>query len=77
MYVPYKNYVIKPATMRIKDENKWSTHVFIVKNGNGSRMKDFHANNTFDTKEDAEKHCVIFAQQIIDGKHKDLSLEDL
>lgn len=78
MSVFYKNYVIKPATMLLKDVNKWSTHVYIVKHDDdGSNREPFYASYTFEAKEAAEKYCVIFAKEIIDGKHKHLSLEGL
>lgn len=76
--ITYKGYEIKPCPERLADERGWTLDVHILKhNPDGIRERSFLAGNIFETKAEAVKNCFIFAEQIIDRKHDDLSVEDM
>jgi hypothetical protein len=76
--VQYKEYIINAAPYQLQGTLKWDTNLTIEKHsGSGVKMRHFTANNTFDTFEEAIKHCHIFGQQIIDGKVNGCTVDDL
>lgn len=78
MSINYKGYEIRPASMQLKDNKEWNISVYIAKHyDDETKMKSFSASNTFPTKKQAEEQCILFAKEIIDGKHENLTLEDV
>ena len=76
--IPYKGFLIVPTPYQLADSGKWAMQVYIRHDtGNTVTDKPFSAGNTFETKEEATRHCLEFAKQIIDGQHSDCSVDDL
>lgn len=78
MSIIYKTYEIKPIPLQLEDSKEWTTAVCIAKNHGGHlNERPYTASNTFKTKNEADKHSIEYGKQIIDGKCKGLSAEDL
>ncbi len=78
MVIEYKGYEIRPASMHLKDKDEWSVTVYIKKHSEScATFKPFSSGNTFNTKEEANRHSIEFAKRIIDGKHANLTLSGL
>ena len=76
--VSYKGYDITPTPMQLRENKEWTTSVTIAKDrGNSVTSRQFSASNTFKTEDEAIKHSILFAQQVIDGIFTDLSVDDL
>jgi hypothetical protein len=45
--------------------------------GGSSTSENFSSKNTYKTKEDALKNCLIFGKNIIDGKCNSLSIKNI
>lgn len=74
----YKGCFIHPAPQQLADKGRWSLNLTIGKdNGNEYVQRQFSGSNTFETEEEAIRHCVNFGQQIIDGEAGDLTVSDL
>ena len=74
----YKGFLIEPTPYQLADTDKWAMEVYIMHDkGSSVKSRSFHAGNRFDTKEEATKHCLEFAKQIIDGQHTGCCVEDL
>lgn len=72
----YKNFEIRPAPYPPSEGNEWQVRVYIVNRSSGDRIP-FTSSTAFKTKEEAIKHSTTFAQEIIDGKHDNLSIEEI
>jgi len=76
--IQYKDYVINASPFQLKETLKWDTNLSIEKHsGVGVKMRQFTASNTFNSLEEAIKHCHMFGQQIIDGKINGCTVDDL
>jgi hypothetical protein len=74
----YKGYVIKATPYQLKESKKWTVNITIEHHtGERINFKNFSAANTFETKEEAIKHCINFGRRIIDGKIEDCTVDDL
>ena len=64
----YEGFVIEQVPDQLV-AGGWTVNLFIENHqGNHIDVRQFSAANTFPTREEAALHCVIFGQQIIDGK---------
>ncbi len=78
MIVTYKEYEIVSTTMKLRDDEKWTTSVTIVRHHNShSNRLPFSSESTFDTEKEAEYNSIKFGKEIIDGKHHGLSVDKL
>ena len=65
-FIPYNGYLIQPAPMEL-DEGGWNSDLHIW-TANYDASRKYIASDVWPTKEEAIKHIVARAQQIIDGK---------
>ncbi len=76
--VTYMGFEIEPAPYKLANNKGWSLNINIIKHkAGGVVMRNFHAKNTYQEKEEAIKNCFIFGKQIIDGKYSGLSVIDM
>jgi predicted nucleic acid-binding protein len=76
--VPYKCYLIQAAPYQLADSGEWTINISIWHDtGSAVNIRNFSAANTFNKKEEAIQHCIIFGRQIIDGKFEDCTVTDL
>lgn len=76
--VEYKGYVIKAAPYQLAKDKSWSINLYIERHtGSYVEMRNFSAANTFPTEKEAIQHCYNFGMEIIDGKVKDCTVDDL
>jgi hypothetical protein len=78
--ISYEGFEIIPMPQRLVDTNRWSHNVLIRRNptaNGGIADRPFSSATTFETEEEAVKHAVIYAKQIIDGVHPELTVADL
>lgn len=76
--VRYKGYVIKPIPQQLADSDRGNMNLTISKDHRHSVVEtQFSAANTFATEEEANEHCINFGKQIIDGKSKTCTVDDL
>lgn len=78
MVIVYKYFEIESTSEQQLETKNWTTSVNIIKNyGSHNITKKFCNDNTYSTKEEADKYSIIFGQQIIDGSQKGLSVADM
>jgi hypothetical protein len=73
----YKNYELESASIQLAETKKWTLSITISNikaNKSEISFQTFHAQNTFDTKEEADAHSYNFGKEIIDGKHPNAKL---
>jgi len=76
--VRYKEFEIEAAPYQLTELKKWKLNINIWKHkGYESVVRNFGASNTFDSKEEAIKHCFDFGIKIIDGKIENLTVMDM
>ena len=76
--IEYKGYIIHATPYQLAKDKSWTINIHIKRHtGSGVNDKNFSAANTFPTKTEAIKHCLRFGKQIIDGKVKDCTVDDL
>ena len=74
----YKGFTIRPAPMKLAESEKWTLEIYISRDtGAEIRERHFSAANTFDTEDEAIRHCIDFGMKIIDGKSENCSVVDL
>ena len=64
----------------MRDTGEWTVRVTITKHHDirGETLeKQVSASNTFKSQEGAERHAIEFGKEVIDGKHADVSVDDL
>lgn len=67
--IRYKEFEIEAAPYQLADSKKWTIQVNLWEHaGDGSKCTPYYASNTFESKEEAIKHCFIFGKKIIDGE---------
>jgi hypothetical protein len=65
----YKGYKIKITPYQLVKSRRWALEFQIIyPSGNNSLAKIFSAVNTYETEQEAEKHCRNLAIQIIDSR---------
>jgi hypothetical protein len=76
--IMYRGYEIRPVPNQVVDSEEWTINVVILKHGiDQVHTRQFSASNSFKLKDEAVKHCILFAQQIIDVKAENCTVEDL
>lgn len=73
-FVDYAGFQIIPKTYQLRDTRKWALVVHLMLR---NQVRAYHARNEFDSKEEAEKACLIFGRDIIDGRVPSISVFDL
>tara|TARA_B100001964_G_C14050781_1_gene516929 strand:- start:49 stop:339 length:291 start_codon:yes stop_codon:yes gene_type:complete len=69
-YVPEEGYGIKPAPDYLQDLERWSLNLYIIRDEGQDRLEEnFSAADTYETKEEAVKHCYNLGRKIIDAKY--------
>ena len=69
----YKGYKIKITPYQLDKSKRWALEFQIIyPSGNKILARMFSAVNTYETEQEAEKHCRNLAIQIIDSKPTNL-----
>lgn len=67
--VHHGDFVIRPlVTPAEADPRRWDARVEIVRDRETSRMRQYDAQRSFPTREEAEEYAVEFGKKIIDGR---------
>ena len=73
--VTYKGYTIQPAPRPLIDTGQWELNVFISwSTEDDEDSRHFVKTGRYATEEEAIAQCIIYGQQIIDGKISGISL---
>ena len=76
--LPYKGYGIEPLCQKLKNQDKWTLEVVIIRHcGDQTNVRPFSAANTFPTKEQADAAAIDLGKKIIDGSIPGMSVADL
>ncbi len=68
--IQYKGYTIQATPDELSETKRWTVDIIISKERNGTATdKQFSANHSYPTEDEAKRHCLEFGRQIIDGKH--------
>ena len=76
----YKDFGLSPHPCQFRDTREWIAGVIITKQNGScdeSRKKHFFSNNTFNEKREADRYAIEFGKEVIDGKHANLSVDNL
>ena len=67
--VTYKDYTIQPAPRQLVDTGQWELNVFISwSTEDDEDSRHFVKTGRYATEGEATAQCIIYGQQIIDGK---------
>ena len=67
--VSYKGFSINASPHQHPDSMEWNINICIIRDkGFQVAERNFHAANTYKTKEEAILHCIEFGRRIIDGE---------
>ncbi len=73
--VTYKDYTIQAAHRQLVDTSQWELNVFISwSTEDDEDSRHFVKTGRYATEEEATAQCIIYGQQIIDGKIPGLSV---
>ena len=76
--ISYKKFLIEAVSYQLAESGEWAMQVNIWRDrGSHTNGKPFYAKNTFKTKEEAIAYCLAIGRQIIDGRVKNCTLDDL
>lgn len=78
--VEYKGHELAPAPYQLRASEEWEVRVSITRHNDAqreSREKVVCARNRAASRDEAERQAIAFGNKVIDGLHKDVSLEDL
>ena len=76
--VRYKDFEIEASPYQLADSKKWMLSICIWKHkGYESVSQPFSTANTYDSKEEAIKHCFHLGKKIIDGEIENCSVDNL
>ena len=76
--ISYKGYLIEADPHQLAESGEWTIFVSIYRHrGSRTTEKPFYDEKRFKTKEEAIQYCFYFARQIIDGKVKNCTVDDL
>ena len=76
--VRYRGYVIHASPWQLAESEEWTIDLTISKDhGHAHAEKQFSANNTFKSEEEAVNRCIDFGKQIIDGESPTCTVTDL
>jgi hypothetical protein len=65
----YKGYIIEARPQQLVDDGRWTMDVNIERHdGERVNLRGYSADNSFETRDDAIRHCINFGRQIIDGE---------
>ena len=71
----YKDFTIQPAPRQLLDTGQWELNVFISwSTEDDEDSRHFVKTGRYATEEEAIAQCIIYGQQIIDGKISGISL---
>ncbi|MFX0202438.1 MAG: DUF6566 family protein [Candidatus Hodarchaeota archaeon] len=74
----YKGYEIRPAPYQLQGSERWNINLYIaIEKGNQRAERNFTAGSSYETKDEAIRHCINFGKQIIDGQVENCTVEDL
>ena len=76
--VNYKGFEIQATPYHLTETGHWRINIHIVRHtGDQVRSREFGANNSYPTREEAVQHCFQFGRQIVDGQATNCSVADL
>ncbi len=74
----YNGYEIHAVPFQLRDTGEWTLNLRIEHDhGNEIVSRNFSANNTFPTREEAVNQCFCFGRKIIDGEVEGCTVVDL
>jgi hypothetical protein len=72
--IHYKGFQIRAIPYRTSDSSAWRMKTSISRHMEEFRLaKSFYARNSFNTRDEALQHCLIFGMEIVDGEYPDCS----
>ena len=76
--VTYKGYEIRAVPHQLADSGEWTVNIVILKHRSDQvASRQFSASNTFKSRDEAVKHCLVFGRQIVEGKAGNCTVTDL
>lgn len=76
--VMYKGYKIESLPYQLADSKEWAINIYIWLDKDGNLIsRNFTAKNTYSSREEAIKNCIIFGRKIIDGEYDNLSVKGM
>jgi hypothetical protein len=78
--VAYKDFQLLPCPHQFVSTGEWIVRVTIAKQNDSSgeiRKRQFCSSKIFQKKWDAIHHAILFGKEVIDGKHMNLTVENL
>lgn len=67
--IMYKGFEIEAAPYQLADSKKWKLHIVIWEHkGYESVPRPISVSNSYDTKEEALRHCFDFGKKYIDDE---------
>jgi len=78
--VAYKDFELSPCPHQFGTTGEWIVRVSIAKHNDRrgeTRKKQFCSSRIFHKKGDAIHHAILFGKEVIDGKHMNLTVENL
>jgi hypothetical protein len=78
--VAYKDFQLLPCPHQFESTGEWIVRVTIAKQNDSSgeiRKRQFCSSKIFQQKWDAVHHAIQFGKEVIDGKHMNLTVENL
>ena len=67
--VTYKGYTIQPALRPLPDTGQWDLNVFISwSTEEEEESRHFYSTGRYGTEDEATAQCIVYGQQIVDGK---------
>ena len=74
--IHYKGFQIRAIPYRTSDSSAWRMKTNISRHMEEFRLtKSFYARNSFNFRDEALQHCLIFGMEIVDGEYPDCSWE--
>lgn len=66
--IKYRGYVIEACPHQLVENNRWRLETTIERHtGDTVEIQQYSAGDTFESRDEAVKHCLNFGRQIIDG----------
>ena len=70
----YRDYHVSATSLKGHADQRWLGEVMLVRAcGKPATAQSFAVSNTFTTKAEAIRNCLLFGRQIIDGEYRGLT----
>jgi hypothetical protein len=76
--VQYQGYDIQAVPRKLANGGKWELNIKILRHSeSATKVRNFFAADTYDTREEAVQNCFRFGKQIIDGQLPGCTVADI